>query len=90
MKSYQTFMCFLHIKCSQRFVFLFLIEYLISMSWLCFRFMCSVIVDINPREPCVSRSLEVGIALLILSYSKAKGQKCLSCGAISHIDAAFF
>ena len=30
--------------------------------------------DTNPREPCVSRSLEVGITFLILSYSKAKGQ----------------
>ena len=47
------------------------------------------IVDTNPREPCVSRSLEVGIKFLILSYSQAKGQKCLSCGAISHSDAVF-
>ena len=33
MKSYQTFMCFLHIRCSQLFVLLFLIEYLISREW---------------------------------------------------------
>ena len=48
------------------------------------------IADTNPREPCVSCSLEVGSTFLILSYSKAKGQKCLWCGAISHSDAVFF
>ena len=42
MKSYQTPICFLHIRCSRLFVFLFLIEYLISRSWLCLRSMCSV------------------------------------------------
>ena len=40
------------------------------------------IADTNPREPCVARSLEVGITFLFLSYSKAKKQKYLSCGAI--------
>ena len=40
------------------------------------------IADTNTRKPCVCRSLKVGIAFLILSHSKAKGQKCLSCGAI--------
>ena len=29
----------------------------------------------NPRDPCLSRSLEVGITFLILSYSKAKKAK---------------
>ena len=48
------------------------------------------IADTNPREPCVSRSFEVGNTFLILSYCKAKGQKCLSCGAISHSDAVSF
>ena len=36
------------------------------------------IVDTDPRESCVSHSLEVGITFLILSYSKAEKQKCLS------------
>ena len=45
--------------------------------------LCALFVaDTKPREPCVSRSLEVGITFLILSYSKAKGQKCLSCDAV--------
>ena len=30
------------------------------------------IADANPREPCVSRSLEIGNTFLILSYSEAK------------------
>ena len=34
--------------------------------------------------------VEVGDIFLILSYSKTKGGKCLSCGAISHSDAVFF
>ena len=42
MKSYQKYMCFLHIRCLRLFVFLFLIEYPISRSWLCLRSMCSV------------------------------------------------
>ena len=46
--------------------------------------------DRSPKEPCISRSLEVRNTFLILSYSKAKGQKCLSCGAISHNDADLF
>ena len=76
MKSYQNFMCFLHIRCSRLFVLIFLIEYLISRSLLCFRLgLCALfIADTNPREPCVSCSLEVGITFLILSYSKAKGK----------------
>ena len=44
----------------------------------------------NPREPCFSRSLDVGITLVILFYSKVKEQKSLSCGAISHSGAIFF
>ena len=40
--SYQTFMSFLQKRCSRLFVLLFLIEYLISRSWLCLRSMYSV------------------------------------------------
>ena len=48
------------------------------------------IADTNPGKPCVSRSLGIGNTFLILGYSKAKWQKCLSWGAISHSDAVFF
>ena len=89
MKSYQTFMCFLHIRFSPLFELLFLIAYLISPGYT-FGLCALFIADTNPREPCVFRSLEVGNTFLILSYSKTKGQKCLSCGAISHSDYAFF
>ena len=35
--------------------------------------LCALFIpDTNAKEPCVSRSLEVGNIFLILSYSKAK------------------
>ena len=84
MKSYQTLMCFLSITCLRLFVLSFQDPgYALG---LCARF----IADTNPREPCVSRRLEVGITFLILSCSKAKWQKCLSCGAITHSGTIFF
>ena len=43
----------------------------------------------NPREPCVSRCLEVENTFLIFSYSKEKYQKYLLSGAISHNDVFF-
>ena len=50
---------------------------------------CSLLTR-TQEEPCVPPSLEVGNTFLILSYSKANGQKCLSCGAISHSDDTVF
>ena len=57
------------------FFLLFLIEYLISRFWLCLSLCALFIVNTNPRKPCVSRSLKIGIAFLIFSYSKAKKAK---------------
>ena len=69
----------------------FLIEYLILSSWLCLWSICALFIfDTTPRKPCVFRCLEVGNIFLILSYSKAKGQTCLSCGAISNGEFVFF
>ena len=59
-------------KVSQLTVFLFLIESLISRSWLCLRSMCSVHYWHKSKEHCVFRSLEVGNTFLILRNSEAK------------------
>ena len=83
MKSYQTFMCFPHIRCSRLFVLLSDSGYALGLSAL-------FISDTSPREPCVSRSLEVGITFLILSYSEVKEQKCVSCGAKLSQVLAFY
>ena len=90
MKSYQTFMCFLHMRCL-RLLCSFSKENISFQDPGYALLLCALfIADTNPREPCVSCSLEVGIAFLILGYSKAKVQKCLSCGAISHSEAVVF
>ena len=88
MKSYQTFM-FSAYEMFTTFVLLFL-EYLISNLGNALSLWALFNANTNPRKPCVSHNLEVGIAFLILSYSKTKGQKCLSCSAISHSHAVFF
>ena len=69
-------MCFLHI-CLRLFVFLFQIECLISRSGYALYLCVLFIADTNPREPCVSSSLKVGVTFLILSYSKAKKNKSI-------------
>ena len=77
MKSYQKFVCFLHIRCSRLFVLLFVIDISFQDPGYALGLCALFIADTNTREPCFSRSLEVEITFLILSYSKAKGKKCL-------------
>ena len=75
---------------SQLFVLLLQVEFLISRSRLCLRSMCSALCLNEPKAAWRFLSLRVGDLFLILSYSKAKQQKCLLCGASSHRDALFF
>ena len=50
----------------------FSIEYLIQDLGFALGLWAMFIADMNPRKPCVFRSLEVGNTFLISSYSKAK------------------
>ena len=54
-------MCFLHIIFSRLFALLFLIDISFHGSGYAVGLCALLIADTNPREPCVSRSLEVGM-----------------------------
>ena len=67
-----------------------MIELQISRFWYVLNLCALLIAYVNPRGLYVSLSLEVGNALVMLSYFEAKYQKCPISGAISHTDVVFF
>ena len=79
-------LCFSVHKISKTWRAPFVIEFLISKSWLCLRPLCSIYCLPNPSGPWISLSLDIGNIVHLFSRCKAKQLSFnffLSCGAIS-------